>query len=352
MTYCTKCGTEWPEGVHFCGKCGVPLLSEPDVEQDEKISKTSQNNNERKTKPSEMDTLIGAGKLIIKYSSIVAALFIGIIFVIIFGFDATVEFIAVIFALALIYLILKDSSAVEKKPINSSESASNDPTRDDDVASPIKTLGKYVLGGIGIIVVLLAALLMSIHDGTFIGYRFLLIICTAISIYVVFRMPETSERINRNQKVVTIIGIIVVSYFLFNQIDEPDNSFFGKVSNAMSSGDYEALCSMQMDSNGQFISGSEKQSCIDELQNDCGNSGCDIEMSIISSTDTGKQAEYTKNIFEYKVKVTSRDWGGSSLCEIWYVAENIDSGKQGFPREDFITKNGEKLDSQGEDVSC
>jgi hypothetical protein len=109
---------------------------------------------------------------------------------------------------------------------------------------------------------------------------------------------------------------------------------------------------MQMDSHGQFISGSEKQSCIDELQNDCGNSGCDIEMSIISSTDTGKQAEYTKNIFEYKVKVTSTDWGGSSLCEIWYVAENIDSGKQGFPREDFITKNGEKLDSQGEDVSC
>ena len=352
MTYCTKCGTEWPEGVHFCGKCGVPLLSEPDVEQDEKVSKTPQINNEAKTEPSEMDTLIGAGKLAIKYSSIVAGLFIGIIFVIIFGFDATVEFIAVIFALALIYLILKDSSVVEKNPINSSESASNDPTLYDDVASPIKTLGKYVLGGIGILIVFVAAAFMSSHNGTIIGYRFWLIIFAVISIYVVFKMPETSERINRNQKIATIVGIIFVSYFIFNQIDEPDNSFLGKFSNAMSSGDYETVCSMQMNSNGQFISGSEKQSCINELQDGCGSSGCDVGVSLISSTDTGKQAEYTKNISEYKVSVTNKAEGSHSWCEIWYVAENIDSGKQGFPREDFITKNGEKLDSQGEDVSC
>ena len=154
MTYCTKCGTEWPEGVHFCGKCGVSLLSEPDVEQGEKVSKTSHINNEGKTEPSEMDTLIGAGKLAIKYSSIVAALFIGMIFLIIFGLDATLEFLAVIFALILIYLIVKDSSVVKKDPMNSSEGVSDvsvskdvpvskkDPTLFDDVASPLKTLGR------------------------------------------------------------------------------------------------------------------------------------------------------------------------------------------------------------------
>ncbi len=31
MVFCTKCGTEWPEGVHYCGKCGIALLTEPDV---------------------------------------------------------------------------------------------------------------------------------------------------------------------------------------------------------------------------------------------------------------------------------------------------------------------------------
>ena len=87
-----------------------------------------------------------------------------------------------------------------------------------------------VLGGIGAIIVFVAALLMSTHDGTIVGYRFWLIICAAISIYVVFKMPETSERINRNQKIAAIVGIIVVSYFIFNQIDEPDNSFLGKFS--------------------------------------------------------------------------------------------------------------------------
>ena len=363
MTYCTKCGTEWPEGVHFCGKCGVSLLSEPDVEQGEKVSKTSHINNEGKTEPSEMDTLIGAGKLAIKYSSIVAALFIGMIFLIIFGLDATLEFLAVIFALILIYLIVKDSSVVKKDPMNSSEGVSDvsvskdvpvskkDPTLFDDVASPLKTLGRYALGGIGTIIVLIVALMMSSHDGTVVGYRFLLIICAVISIYVVVKMPETSERINRNQKIATIVGIIVVSYFIFNQIDEPDNSFLGKFSNAMSSGDYETVCSMQMNSTGQFISGSEKQSCINELQDDCGSSGCDVEASLISSTDTGKQAEYTKNIFEYKVRVTNKAEGSQSWCEIWYVAENIDSGEQGFPIDYFITKDGEELGS-GEDVAC
>jgi len=362
MTYCTKCGTEWPEGVHFCGKCGVPLLSEPDVEQDEKVSKTPQINNEGKTEPSEMDTLIGAGKLAIKYSSIVAGLFIGMIFLIIFGIDATLEFLAVILALFLIYLIVKDSAVVKKKPMNSSEGVSDVPTSRsvpvgddhtlfDDVASPLKTLGQYVLGGIGVLIVFFAALIMSSHDGTIVGYRFWLIICAAISIYVVFKMPETSERINRNQKIATIVGIIVVSYFIFNQIDEPDNSFLGKFSDAMSSGDYETVCSMQMDSNGRFILGSEKQSCVNELQDDCGSSGCDVDASLISSTDTGKQAEYTKNIFEYKVSVTNKAEDIHSWCEIWYVTENIDSGEQGFPRDYFTTTNGEELGS-GEDVSC
>ena len=42
MAYCTKCGTQWPEGVHFCGKCGVPILSEPDMEPEERISEASQ----------------------------------------------------------------------------------------------------------------------------------------------------------------------------------------------------------------------------------------------------------------------------------------------------------------------
>jgi len=394
MAYCAKCGKELSNKSKFCDVCGtgvgndnsindsvVSIKNDPEivraalegaaamVSAQKADTQTSQTNNGGKTEPSEMDTLIGAGKLAVKYSFITAALFIGMIFLIIFGLDATFDFLAVIFVLALIYLVVKESSAKQKTPTNSSKSVSdvsvnkdvpvskdipaskNDPTLFDDVASPLKTLGKYVLGGIGAIIVLIAALLMSSHNGTVVGYRFWLIICAAISIYVVFKMPETSERINRNQKIATIVGIIVVSYFIFNQIDEPDNSFLGKFSNAMSSGDYETVCSMQMDSNGQFISGSEKQSCIDELQNDCGSSGCDVEASLVSSTDTGKQAEYTKNIFEYKVKVTNKAEGSHSWCEIWYVAENIDSGEQGFPRDYFITKDGEELGS-GEDVAC
>ncbi len=305
MAYCAKCGKELSGNSKFCDVCGaeignnnsindsvVSIKNDPEivraalegaaamVSAQKTVTEASQTNNEGKTEPSEMDTLIGAGKLAIKYSSIVAGLFIGMIFLMIFGLDATFEFLAVIFVLALIYAVVKDSSVLQKTPTNSSKNVSDvlvsksvpvskdDQTLFDDVASPLKTLGQYVLGGIGAIIVFVAALLMSTHDGTIVGYRFWLIICAAISIYVVFKMPETSERINRNQKIATIVGIIVVSYFIFNQIDEPDNSFLGKFSDAMSSGDYETVCSMQMNSNGQFISGSEKQSCINELQDD------------------------------------------------------------------------------------
>ena len=364
MAYCTKCGTQWPEGVHFCGKCGVPILSEPDVEENKTISKSSQTSIGGKTEPSEMDTLIGAGKLAIKYSSILAVLFIGLIFLIIFGLESTFEFLAVVFVLMLIYVFAKDSLSAQKKPTitaelpptSSSESARDVPIRDnpsllDDVASPLKTLGKYVIVGIAILIVFFGALIMSTHEGEVIGYRFWLIIGAAIAIYVVYKMPKTSERLDRNQKIAAIVGIIVVSYFVFNQIDEPDNSFLGKFSNAISSGDYETVCSMTMESDGQFLSGSEKQSCIDELQDACGSDGCDVTVSLISSTDTGEQAEYTENIFEYKVRVTNKAEGSQSWCEIWYVAKNIDSGKEGIPMEYFVSKNGNMFET-GEDVSC
>jgi hypothetical protein len=36
MAYCTRCGTKWPEDVHFCGKCGIPILSEPDEGPEER----------------------------------------------------------------------------------------------------------------------------------------------------------------------------------------------------------------------------------------------------------------------------------------------------------------------------
>ena len=364
MAYCTKCGTEWPEDVHFCGKCGIPILSEPDTEPTERISRSSHSSIGRKTEPSEVETLIGAGKLAIKYSSILVVLFIGSIFLIVFGLASAFEFLAVVFVLILIYLFVKDSFAVQKKPTtslefsptNPSESVRDVPIRDDatlldDVASPLKTLVRYVIGGIGVLIVLFAALIMSSHEGTIMGYRFLLIVGAAISIYVVFKMPETSERINRNQKIAAIVGIIVVSYFIFNQIDEPDNSFLGKFSSAISSGDYETVCSMTMENDGQFISGSERQSCIDELQDDCGSNGCDVGVSLISSTDTGEQAEYTENIFEYKVRVTNKAEGSYSWCEIWYVAKNVDSGKEGMPKEYFVSKNGNVFET-GEDVSC
>ena len=225
MAYCTKCGTDWPEDVHFCGKCGIPILSEPDTEPTERISRSSPTSIGGKTEPSEVETLIGAGKLAIKYSSILVVLFIGSIFLIVFGLASTFEFLAVVFVLILIYLFVKDSFAVQKNPTNPSESISSVPARDDatlldDVASPLKTLVRYVIGGIGVLIVLFAALIMSSHEGTIVGYRFLLIVGAAISIYVVFKMPETSERINRNQKIAAIVGIIVLSYFVFNQIDE------------------------------------------------------------------------------------------------------------------------------------
>jgi len=356
MAYCTKCGTEWPEDVHFCGKCGIPLLSEPDTEPTERISKSSHTSIGGKTEPSEVETLIGAGKLAIKYSSILAVLFIGSIFLIIFGLGNTFEVLAVVFILILIYLFVKDSLAVQNPPTSSSESVRDVPIRDDttlydDVASPLKTLGKYVIGVIGVFFLLIAALAMSTHEGTLMGYRFLLIVGAAISIYVISRMPETSERLNRNQKIAAIVGIIVVAYFVFNQIDEPDNSFLGKFSNAMSSGNYGTVCSMMMESDGQFISGSERQTCIDELQSDCGSDGCDVGVSLINSSDTGEQAEYTENIYEYKVRVTNKAEGSHSWCEIWYVAKNIDSGEQGMPKDSFVSKSG-KMFETGEDVSC
>ncbi|SVC29494.1 uncharacterized protein METZ01_LOCUS282348, partial [marine metagenome] len=156
MAYCAKCGKELSGNSKFCDVCGaevgnnnsindsvISIKNDPEIVRaalegaaamvtaQKTDTQASQTNIGGKTEPSEMDTLIGAGKLAVKYSFIPAALFIGMIFLMIFGLDATFDFLVVIFVLALIYALVKDSSVLQKNPTNSSKSVSDVPASKD-----------------------------------------------------------------------------------------------------------------------------------------------------------------------------------------------------------------------------
>ena len=72
MLYCTKCGTEWPEGVHYCGKCGIPLLTEPDIVTSESTGSQEHmalNDNTAGREGTHWDEVASPIKLLLRYSA-------------------------------------------------------------------------------------------------------------------------------------------------------------------------------------------------------------------------------------------------------------------------------------------
>lgn len=294
VVFCTNCGTDWPEGIHFCGKCGIPLLSEPDA-----VPKKALDRPPYQQSPATRD-------------------------------------------------YLKENAMGE------------DPTLWDDITSPIGMLLKYSAYIIGAIIVSFLGLIFFIiayetGDGWTPIIKFLLVVVASISIYKILRMPETLEGIERSRKVTSVVVILVIVFLAFIYLGDDDEQrgdhylegFAYDVRNA----DYSSACSIMMESDGQFLSGNRLQSCIDEFQDDCGNDGCKMTLSILDTSDTGEKTSYTENVFEYKVRVSSESEGGASWCEIWYGAKNLESGEWGAPWDSLITENGSDF-SSGEDVSC
>ena len=295
MVFCTKCGTDWPEGVHFCGKCGIPLLSEPDVVPEKALDRPPYQQS-----PATHDNL-------------------------------------------------RENAMGEE------------PTLWDDVTSPIGMLLKYSAYIIGVIIVGFLGLIgIIIAYDTESGWtpiiKFFLIVAASISIYKILRMPETSEGIERSRKVTSVVVILVIVYLAFIYLgdgdDDQNRHFLEKLASDTRNGDAAAACSIMMESDGQFISGDRLQECIDDFNRDCGSSGCDVEVSVLDTTDTGKRTTYTGNIFAYKVRVTSERENGASWCDIWYGAKNIDSGEYGIAFDHIlIAEDGTNFENE-EQVSC
>ena len=156
MVFCTNCGTDWPEKVHFCGKCGIPLLAEPDVEQEKKPISSSQQQS-----PKSIETNVD---------------------------------------------------------ISSNKSAGW-----DEVTSPIKMLAVYSGKMIGLVILgfigLIALMIGGIDENgklDYIGIIKLIITGAALlSIYKIFKMPETSEGIDRSRKITSVVIILIAVYLIY-----------------------------------------------------------------------------------------------------------------------------------------
>jgi len=296
MVFCTNCGTDWPEKVHFCGKCGTSLVSKPDVEQEKRPSRSSQ---EHPPESTETNT-----------------------------------------------------------NISNSES-----TAWDEVISPMKMLALYSGKMVGLVLLgfigLIALLLWGIDENgklDYIGIIKLIITGAAlVSIYKIFKMPETSEGINRSRKVTSMVVILIAVYIAFNYLGDGDDRgghYLENFAHDVRNADYSSACSIMMENDGQFLSGNRLQECIDDYNQDCGSSGCNVEVSVLDTTNTGKKTAHTGNILAYKVRITSEKENGASWCDLWYGAKNINSGKYGMAFDNIlIADDGTNFENE-EQVSC
>jgi len=296
VAYCTKCGTKWPEDVHFCGKCGVPLLTEPDDVHEQSVeSIMSQQPPEFiATDPgvpgdesTTWDELTSPIKMLVKYLGI--------------------------------------------------------------------TIGLVILGFVGLI----AAIYAADEDRGFTGLLKLVIgVAALFSMYKILKMPESDGGINNPKKLTSIIVIGVVVYLTFTYLGDGDGEddnrgghYLEEYAHDIRNADYSSACSVMMESDGQFLSGDRLQSCIDEWQNECGSDGCRVTLSVLDTNNTGEKTNNTGYVFAYKVRVSSESEGGASWCETWYGAKNLESGRWGAPLDSFITENGSEF-SNGKEVSC
>jgi len=169
-------------------------------------------------------------------------------------------------------------------------------------------------------------------------------------------MPESDGGINDSKKLTSVIVIVIVVYLLFAFLgdgnDDEKRHFLEKFASDTRNGNAAAACSIMMESDGQFLSGDRLQECIDDFNQDCGSSGCNVEISVLDTADTGKQTPHTGNIFAYKIRVTSEKENGASWCDLWYGAKNLDSGKYGMAFDHvLIAEDGTNFEND-EQVSC
>ena len=240
----------------------------------------------------------------------------------------------------------------------------------DDITSPIKILFKYLGYTIGVIIIAIMGFIILIlalqfvvdttaDDGGFISIVKLVIgIATLFSIYKILKMPESDGGINDSKKLTSVIVIVIVVYLLFAFLgdgnDDDVNSdahYLEKFGNNIRNANYLSACSVMMENDGQFLSGDSLQSCIDELQNECGSNGCEVTLSVLDTSSTGERTNNTGYVYAYKVRVSSESEGDASWCETWYGAKNRESEMWGAPLASFITENGSEF-SSGEEVSC